>query len=554
MVPIENASMPDRSVIEWDKDDVDRMGMLKIDCLGLGMLTCIRKAFDFVNERIELPTELLKLHSVPPEDPAVYDMLCKADSIGVFQVESRAQMTMLPRLRPRCFYDLVIEVAIVRPGPIQGGMVHPFLRRRNNEEQIVYPDSRIEKILHKTLGVPIFQEQVMELAVTGAGFTPGESDRLRRAIASWRKDKKALEQFRSRILEGMRRNGYRETFAQQLFEQIKGFGEYGFPQSHAASFALLVYVSSWLKYYHPAAFAAALINSQPMGFYQPAQIIEDAKRHGVEIRPVDVNRSHWDCTLEYDQEEYGATGAALRLGLRLIRSLREDQGRLIRATVERHGRFKILRDLWQASGCTVSTLRNLARADAFVSLGLTRQQALWETARLRDGDLPLFQAGPNGTRADQDEPDSELPPISLPLQVVRDYHTVGLSLKAHPVSFLRGALDRLGVTTAAGLKDERVMPAGYRTAVAGLVLIRQRPGTAKGTMFMTIEDETGLANLIIREPIIKKFRDTIYDSTIVLASGPIQRERSVVNLVIDEIQAVTDPAVGGIEMTSRDFR
>ncbi|MCC6953508.1 MAG: error-prone DNA polymerase, partial [Deltaproteobacteria bacterium] len=414
MVPIENAAMEDRTIMEWDKDDIDALGMLKIDILALGMLTCIRKAFDFLNGRRHPSEPEFALHTVPPEDPRVYDMLCRADSVGVFQIESRAQMSMLPRLRPRTFYDLVIEVAIVRPGPIQGGMVHPYLRRRAGKESVTFPDERVKKVLERTLGVPIFQEQAMELAVVACGFTPGEADELRRAMASWRKDKNRLKTFKKKIFDGMRRNGYSEQYAAQFFEQICGFGEYGFPQSHAASFALLVYVSSWLKCHHPAVFAAALLNSQPMGFYQPAQIVDDARRHGVSILAVDVGASEWDCTLE-------GTPPALRLGMRQVRGLREEEGRQIAAKREQVGPFATLETLWRKAHVRVSSLRKLAQADAFGSLGFSRQKALWRIRRFRDEELPLFQ---NLAIEERDPPLPEPPPL---LEVVRDYQAIQLS-------------------------------------------------------------------------------------------------------------------------------
>ncbi|HUN81268.1 MAG TPA: error-prone DNA polymerase, partial [Phycisphaerae bacterium] len=428
-VPIENAAMPDRTVIEWDKDDIDAVGMLKVDVLGLGMLTCISKALSFVNRHAVVPCEL---HTIPAEDPAVYDMICKADTIGVFQIESRAQMTMLPRLKPRNFYDLVIEVAIVRPGPIVGDMVHPFLRRRNKEEPVNYPDEKVEKVLGKTLGIPLFQEQAMSLAISCAGFTAGEAEKLRRTINAWKaRNKNAIPRYQKRFVDGMVGNGYEQAFAEQCFERLKGFSEYGFPESHAASFALLVYASAWLKCYYPAAFAAALINSQPMGFYAPAQIVRDARDHGVEVRPIDVNCSEWDCTLEN-------RGRALRLGMRLVKGLREAEARLIEEAVKRRGRFFSVVDLWRASEVQGRSLHALAAADAFGSMGLDRRHALWAVQALHGRPMPLFDSPWREEEADHQT--TALPPASMPGEVVRDYRTVGLSLKAHPVSFIREQL------------------------------------------------------------------------------------------------------------------
>ena len=534
MVPIENAAMENRSVIEWDKDDVDAMGMLKIDVLGLGILTAIRKCLTIVNKN-----ELLMLHSIPAEDPAVYDMLCKADSIGVFQIESRAQMSMLPRLKPRCFYDLVIEVAIVRPGPIQGGMVHPFLRRRAGEEPVSYPDERVKKVLHRTLGVPIFQEQVMELSVVAAGFSPGEADNLRRAIASWKRNKNLLATFGARIIDGMQKNGYTRAFAEQVFSQIQGFGEYGFPQSHAASFALLVYVSAWLKLHHPAAFAAAMINSQPMGFYQPAQLVEDAKRHGVLVREVDVNYSAWDCTIE------GSFGA-LRLGMRLIKGLRQEEAEKISETVKKHGIIYNLRELWIKSGVKSSTLKVLARADAFNSLSLNRQKALWEIRNFKDERLPLFEG------YETPEPEANLPALSKVEHVVFDYNFVGLSLKAHPASFLRGTLERRGVSTASEIQEPRLFRDGAPAAMAGLVLCRQRPMTSKGVVFMTLEDETGVINIIVRPDIYKRYRWVMCDSNFLAIAGRVQRRKGILHLMAQSAWDVSGE-ISGLESFSRDF-
>jgi error-prone DNA polymerase len=508
-----------------------------VDVLGLGMLTCIRKSFDLLNARS--PGEPLSLHTVPPEDPAVYDMVCAADTIGVFQIESRAQMSMLPRLRPRCFYDLVIEVAIVRPGPIQGNMVHPYLRRRNGEEPVSYPSDDVREVLGKTLGVPLFQEQAMKLAVVAAGFSPDEADRLRRSMAAWRRRGDQMQRFGRRLIEGMTGRGYPREFAERCFEQIKGFSEYGFPESHAASFALLVYVSAWLKRWHPAAFAAALINSQPMGFYAPAQVVRDAREHGVEVRGVDVASSLWDCTLEDD---------ALRLGMRLVKGLREDEALAIAEAVGRHGPLGTIRGLWRASGVRVSTLRHLASADAFGSMGLDRQAALWEIRVLGDEDLPLFDRRgdePNGSHV-------SLPQVAEPRKVVQDYAALGLSLKAHPVSFLRPVLERRGAVPAAQIRDESRWPHGSTVTVGGLVLVRQRPGTASGIVFMTIEDETGTANLIVRPHVYDRCRRAARHGVVILARGTVERQGDVVHVLARSLEDA-DREMAELAARSRDF-
>ncbi len=540
MVPVENAAMPDRTVIEWDKDDVDAMGMLKVDVLGLGMLTCIRKGFDLVDRHHARP---LTLASVPAEDPAVYDMICEADTIGVFQVESRAQMTMLPRLRPRCFYDLVIEVAIVRPGPIQGDMVHPYLRRRNGEEPVTYPTEAVRAVLGKTLGVPLFQEQAMSLAMVAAGFTAGEADQLRRAMAAWKRKGDKFLAFESRFVNGMLSNGYEREFARRCFNQLRGFSEYGFPESHAASFALLVYVSAWLKKHYPAAFAAALLNSQPMGFYAPAQIVRDAIGHGVEVRTVDVNHSAWDCTLETD----GGKPPALRLGMRLVKALREEHAQRLVDAVRARGPFSSIGDLHGACGVPVAALRRLAAADAFGSMGLDRQAALWQIQALSDGPPPMF------ARSDpQPGLPAELPPVAAPRKVVHDYESVGLSLKAHPISFLRAALDDRRVIPAAELGDEARWPHGRRIAVAGLVLVRQRPATASGIVFMTLEDESGIANLIIRPSVYERFRLAARHGVAILARGTVERQGAVVHVLTQALQTLDDEMID-LVIASRDF-
>jgi error-prone DNA polymerase len=477
LVPLENAAMPERTVIEWDKDDIEALGILKVDCLALGMLTAIRKCFDLVARHHGVAWTLA---TIPAEDPSVYDMICRADTIGVFQIESRAQMSMLPRLQPRCFYDLVVEVAIVRPGPIQGGMIHPYLRRRSGLEPVTYPSAAVEEVLAKTFGVPIFQEQVMRLAMVAAGFSAGEADQLRRAMGAWKRSG-VIEQFRDKLRAGMVANGLPTTFADQLYEMIRGFGEYGFPESHAASFALLTYVSSWLKCHYPAAFTAALLNSQPMGFYAPAQLVRDVQAHGVTVQPVDVNESDWDCTLRPTQE-----GIALRLGFRMIRGASEAMARcIVEARADRP--FRSLPEFMRRTALSRASLVRLAGADAFGSLQLGTRPALWH-ALSRHEELPLF------ADLDDEAPAPHLPAVPLAEQIVADYDVTGLSLKAHPISLVRDELKRRRVSANTDLLN---MPDKSAVRVAGLVLVRQRPGTAKGTTFITLEDETGIANVVV---------------------------------------------------------
>jgi DNA-directed DNA polymerase III PolC len=428
LVPIENAAMADRTVICWDKDDIDALGILKVDVLALGMLTCLRKGFELIaahhGTRFTLAT-------LPAEDPGVYDMLCRADSLGVFQVESRAQMNFLPRMRPRCFYDLVIEVAIVRPGPIQGDMVHPYLRRRRGEEAVSFPSDALGAVLGKTLGVPLFQEQAMQIAIIGAGFTPEEADRLRRALATFKKTG-TIHTFRERFLAGMAKNGYPADFAERCFSQIEGFGEYGFPESHAASFALLVYASAWMKRHHPGIFACALLNSQPMGFYAPAQIVRDARAHGVEVRPVDINASYWNCTMEPD----GRGGLALRLGFRQIKAISEEEADWIAGA--RGNGYRDVGSVWRRAGTPPRLLAVLAEADVFAGLGLDRREALWQARAIRgDAPLPLF----DGLEGEGDEGPVVLPPMTLGEAVVADYRAVRLTLRAHPMALIRDRLN-----------------------------------------------------------------------------------------------------------------
>ncbi|MGQ0567312.1 MAG: error-prone DNA polymerase [Gemmobacter sp.] len=512
-VPIGNGAMPDRSFIEWDKDDIDALGILKVDILALGMLTCIRKCFDLLRAHDGIDHDLASI----PHDDAVYDMLCRGDSVGVFQVESRAQMNMLPRLRPRRFYDLVIEVAIVRPGPIQGDMVHPYLRRRNGQEPVDFPSpapphdpDELRNILGRTLGVPIFQEQAMKIALEAARFSSAEANELRKAMATFR-SRGTIGLLEEKMVGRMVERGYDPEFAARCFNQIKGFGEYGFPESHAASFALLVYVSSWLKCHHPAAFACALLNSQPMGFYAPAQIVRDAADHGVEVRGVDVNFSGWDSTLEPD-----GTGWALRLGLRQIDGMPRQAAERLMAT--RDAPFADVAAVRQAAGLGVAVIRRLAAADAFRSLGLDRRAALWDTRALHDApNLPLFA----GQRDEGAEVPVTLPAMPVCEHVVADYQTLRLSLKAHPMAFLRASMARQGYACAAEVATIRN---GRRLKLAGLVLIRQRPGSAKGVCFITLEDETGVANLVVWPKVMTAFRKVIMTARLMDLTGRVQRD------------------------------
>ena len=517
LCPVANAAMADRSTIEWDKDYIDALNILKVDVLALGMLTCIHRAFDLIEQ---VHGQRWTLGTLPQGDPAVYEMLGRADSLGVFQVESRAQMSMLPRLRPKKFYDLVIEVAIVRPGPIQGGMVHPYLRRRSGAEDITYPMPVLEPVLHKTLGVPLFQEQAMKVAMVGAGFTAEEADQLRRAMAAFRKTGK-VELFHDKFIAGMTANGCDPDFAERCFQQIEGFGEYGFPESHAASFALLVYVSAWIKCHHPAIFAAALLNSQPMGFYAPAQIVRDAREHGVTVLPPDVNLSGWDCAVE--------NPSSLRLGLRLIKGFTEAHADSV--VLSRAGGYRDPYDLWRRARLPVAALEKLAKADAFRSAGLDRRAALWAVRALGDQPLPLF-ARLDGPMAE--EPEAPLPAMALGEHVVMDYGSLSLSLKAHPLSLLRDGLP--GITPAERLARTRD---GRRLTTAGLVLVRQRPGSAEGVVFITLEDETGIANLVVMPDAFETFRRTIMTARLMAATGRVQNHEGVVHLRVESLIDLT---------------
>jgi len=528
LVPIEPAAMDDRQIIEWDKDDIDVLKFMKMDVLGLGMLSCMKRSFDFLEAHKGIK---LDLATIPAEDPRTYAMIRKADTLGTFQIESRAQMSMLPRIKPRTFYDLVIEVAIVRPGPIQGDMVHPYLRRREGKEPVVYPKPELEKVLGKTLGVPLFQEQAMRVAIECAGFTASEADQLRRAMATF-KHTGGVSRFGEKLITGMVANGYSQEFAEQTFKQLDGFGSYGFPESHAASFALIAYASSWMKCHHPDVFCASLINSQPMGFYAVAQIVRDARDHGVEVRPICINASRWDCTLEATAQE---GRFAVRLGFRQVSGLSADHAAMIvAARAERF--FNSVDDVRLRSAVPVSAIEKIAEADGFrPSLKLERRQALWAIKGLRDDALPLFAAA---TAREEEvirevhEPAVELRQMTAGGEVVEDYRHAGLTLRAHPVSFLRADLAKRRIVTCA-----KAMAAKNDTwlETAGLVLVRQRPGTAKGVLFVTIEDETGVANLILWPTVFEKFRRQILGAGMVAVKGPVQREGEVVHLIVQRV-------------------
>jgi len=534
IVPIQNAAMVERTVIEWNKDDLDALDMIKVDVLGLGMLSCLRRAFALLQAHHGIALDLVTL---PRADRATYEMLARADSLGVFQVESRAQMSMLPRLRPREFYDLVVQVAIVRPGPIQGDMVHPYLRRRQGREAVTYPKRRngapneLEEVLKKTYGVPLFQEQAMRIAIVAAGFTPEEADRLRRSMAAFR-HVGTIHKFQEKFIEGMAARGYERSFAEQCFNQIRGFADYGFPESHAASFALLVYASAWLKCHHPDVFACALLNAQPMGFYAPAQIVRDAREHGVEVREADVNHSFWDGTLEPAPETPGR--CVLRLGFRQILGLREEAAeRLVAARDHPFPRpYRDVEDLRARTGLGIDQIERLAEADAFRSTSLDRRQALWQARGLaKAADLPLFAHAE--AREQGSEAEADLPDMPLPEHVVSDYQTLRMSLKAHPLRFLRDDLAARGVVPCRRLKE---IADGVRVSVAGLVLVRQRPGSAKGVVFLTLEDETGIANAIIWPPVFERQRPVVMGARLMIVTGPMQKEDGVRHVVADRLE------------------
>ena len=534
LVPVENAAMPDRTVIQWEKTDLEDLGLLKVDVLGLGMLTAIRRSFDLLRE---FDGRELTLATVPAEDPLVYDMICDGDTMGVFQIESRAQMAMLPRLRPRCYYDLVIEVAIIRPGPIQGDMVHPYLRRRNGEEAVDYPSDDVKGVLQRTLGVPIFQEQVMQLAVVAAGFTPGEADRLRRAMAAWKR-RGGLGSFEDKLIAGMRERGYEEEFARQIFRQIEGFGEYGFPESHSASFALLVYVSSWLKCHEPAAFTAALLNSQPMGFYSASQLTQDARRHGVEVRAVDINRSQWDCTLEASED--GA--AAIRLGFRMVKGLAEEAGRRIarqRSADGYHGTQQLLEEL----GLDRRELGVLASAGALEALEGHRHRARWAVAGA-EKPTPLLSS------MDRYEAAPLLRKPTEGQDIVADYQSLGLTLGRHPLYLLRHRLAHYHYLPAERMPD---LPTGANVGVAGLVITKQRPGTASGVTFVTLEDETGHTNVVVWKQVAEDYRAALLNARLMGVQGELQIEGQVIHVIARKLIDHSE-MLGNLVVTSRDFR
>ena len=533
MVPVENASMPHRTVIEWDKDDLDAAGLLKVDVLALGMLSAIRRALDLIGLR---RGQVFSMQDIPAEDSATYDMVCQADTIGVFQIESRAQMSMLPRLRPRCFYDLVIEVAIVRPGPIQGGMVHPYLNRRQGKEPVTYPSEALRTALGRTLGVPVFQEQVMQIAMLAAGFTPGEADGLRRAMAAWKR-KGGLEKYYHRLVDGMTSRGYALEFAEAIFEQVKGFSEYGFPESHAASFALLVYASAWIKRHEPAAFLVALLNSQPMGFYTPSQLVQDARRHGVEVRPVDVMHSRVESTLEDLPDT-----PAVRLGLHRVQGLQAPSAE--RIVVERgKAPFDSAEELARRARLEQHEMKLLAAAGALATLSGHRRQQVWDAAALH-APPELLQDAP------VDEAFLELPAAPEGEEVVWDFASVGLTLRSHPMALLRPRLDRYKLQTS---EELRRMPDGRTVRTAGIVTLRQQPGTAKGTVFVSLEDEHGSTQVIVWKHVREAQRQVLLGARLLAVKGRWQREGEVCNLIAHRL-ADLSPMLGRLATESRDFK
>ena len=531
-MPIVPAAMADRQVIEWDKDDIDALRFMKVDVLGLGMLGCMRRSFELLEQH---RGERLDLAGIPAEDPRTYAMIRAADTLGAFQIESRAQMSMLPRLRPATFYDLVVQVAIVRPGPIQGDMVHPYLRRREGIEKPEYPTPELRAVLGKTLGVPLFQEQAMRVAIVCAGFTPGEADQLRRSMATF-KVTGGVSHFRDKLVGGMVARGYEREFAERTFSQLEGFGSYGFPESHAASFALVAYASAWMKCHHPDVFCCALLNSQPMGFYAPAQVVRDAQEHGVEVRPVCVNASRWDCTLEPRRDQGG--GMAVRLGLRMARGLPNRYGAQL---VAHRGEqvYASVEEVWRRAAVPATALERLAEADAFQGLGLDRRQALWAVKGLADTILPLFAAADAQRRPRPElvEPPVALAPMKDGREVVEDYRSVGLSLRRHPVAFLRATLRARGMVACADLARTRD---GRRVVVPGIVLVRQKPGSARGVMFMTIEDETGVANLILWPDRFERQRRLVLSAGMVACHGRVQREGEVTHVITDRLEDLSE--------------
>ncbi len=526
--------MAERTVIQWEKDDLEALGLLKVDVLALGMLSAIRKALNYIGD---YQGRTLTMAHIPAEDPAVYDMIGRADTMGVFQIESRAQMSMLPRLRPRNYYDLVIQIAIVRPGPIQGDMVHPYLMRRSGRAPVSYPSAAVKSVLARTLGVPIFQEQVMQIAMVAAGFTAGEADQLRRAMAAWKR-KGGLEPFEEKLLAGMRARGYSDAFAQQIFNQIRGFGDYGFPESHSASFALLAYVSSWLKRYHPAAFCCALLNSQPMGFYAPTQLVQDARRHGVEVRPVDVRHSAIDCSLEYEND---AERPALRLGLRMVKGLADEAMQKL-VEVRAQQSFASVDDLAKRARLSRVDLEALAAADALRGLAGDRHRAQWQVSGI-EAPLPLF------THAAQPEPMVMLPKPGEGQNIIADYASNGLSLRRHPLALLRPRLNQRRVRSATELWSLRN---GAVARVAGLVIGRQRPGSAAGVIFVTLEDETGQANVVVWSKVAQAQRRALLQSQLLEVTGTVQQEEGVLHLVAGRLTDLSE-WLGGLHTQSRDF-
>jgi error-prone DNA polymerase len=512
LVPIEPASMKDRQVIEWDKDDIEHLKFMKVDILGLGMLGCMRRAFDLLDAKTG---ERHDMATIPKEDPQTYDMICKADTLGTFQIESRAQMSMLPRHKPRKFYDLVIQVAIVRPGPIQGDMVHPYLRRREGLEPVDFLSPDLEPILGRTFGIPLFQEHAMQVAIICAGFSPGQADQLRRSMGTFKRTG-GVGPFHDQMVDGMVANGQTREFAEKIFKQIEGFGSYGFPESHAASFALIAYASAWMKCHHPDVFCAALLNAQPMGFYAPAQIVRDARDHHVPIHPVCLNASQWDCTLE---------DGGVRLGLCMVKGLAKADAE---ALVEHRGiGYTSIPDTWRRARITLAALERIAEADGFASLGLDRRSALWALRGLGEAPLPLFAA------AETREPSVSLAPMTAGRVVVEDYRTTSLSLRRHPVSFLRDELAGRGILPCGALPGLRD---GKRAQIAGLILVRQRPGSAKGVIFITLEDETGIANLIVWKDVFERQRRVVLSSSMLGCHGRVQQAEGVTHMVVERLE------------------
>jgi error-prone DNA polymerase len=535
LVPVENAAMAERTIIQWDKDDLDAVGLLKVDILALGMLSAIRRCFDLIAHYRGVRHTLA---SLPKDDRATFEMISRADTIGVFQIESRAQMAMLPRLKPKEYYDLVIEVAIVRPGPIQGGMVHPYLRRRNGEEKITYPSPELKEVLGRTLGIPLFQEQVMQIAIVAAGYSPGEADQLRRSMAAWKRHG-GLEPHKKRLADGMEAKGYKPEYAAQLFEQIKGFGNYGFPESHAASFALLTYASSWLKCHEPAAFACALINSWPMGFYSPDQILQDARRHQLQIRPVDVRASDWECSLEPMEGRQ----PAIRMGLRLIKGFREDDARRIEAA-RRQRLFIDVADLGERARLDARALEQLADADALRGLAGDRHRARWEIAGV-EKQLGLFAGLPS-----QEEPPVALPTPTVGENLFSDYATVGTTLGPHPLALLRSELRARRCRSS---RELQAVEHGRNVSVAGLVTGRQRPGTASGVTFVTLEDEFGNLNVVVWRDLAERQRKVLVGSQLLRVDGRWESVGEVRHLIAGRLSDLSE-LLAGIHVRSRDFR